>query len=1145
MGNNISSNKSDAASFKKSRYVQGQRTRSSSSLSVPSIRSSSPPINTIALLDQPEEQQQEQEQENVNFSAAHTTIHAQQGRQKRPLKHNTMIDSPAMLPAISEKQRGKLPADMNGIEAMHHLDKLPLSASSSPHHKRMKSQQQPQQPHTPQNRRSSKMRERYSSTISASGFSSTIGDPLHFSMVGDSTITDITNVSSFSVNSFLDKVGEDNNYIMSIPDTDFSSSSTTSSSRSYSTELASTTQDVLDLLVAHPHATYDILTRIFGSERMRSNPELQREAFQAAETWSLRPTDVSAKIIVACCKLCGWGTSKNSKKGFQEIQALAKKGVWEAFYYLGQCYHYGVEQASEGYNLSGRPLSAHVIQPVDRDQAVAWYQKVVDTRDAAASERVDYYVAEAQFRIAAINFASGKINLDNVDANVDYLKQSVAAGNRKSEFSLGLLLETGAIQDATFCAKDYYLKSANKGYAPAQIQLANILLRNNSPEGISWLSKAARLGDPRAFYHLGESYEFGKCVKSDPIIAAHNYQTAADKYSHRMSEFRLGMHYLHGGLGLEKDVSKAFIYLERAAKGGYPDAQYLLGMMYRDNKVPLRGSVRQTSAELTKNKKEAFRWIRKAANQRMHTAITQIASCYEDGVGTPVNYASATEYYEIATHIPGKYLPSAQQTYARFLHKNGKYEKALQMYLYASGLERSPLNTHPPNAVIARTAKRMVALLYLDEKDTTTPYKPKKAFDLLTELASAPDGDADAHYWIAVCHEEGVPGVVESNLAKAFEHYVTAANLGSSDSQFQVGHMLCKGIGVTEDRLEAFKWFQKAAEKNNAKALYYIGIYYYNGSGSIQKDHQQARIYFKRSAELGHIESMVSFAQICQEKLKEQGALLSASEIESLQAESFKWYTKAAKQDHTTALRELGRLYGAKGDDKTSSECYLKASNLNDALSTLFLGGYYENGQGVVQNKQTALKYYTKAIELGQPTALFAIAELYEKLQEYEKAYTYYKRVSFDSRISKNYRSSKVSRLKMALYSLNYDPNTLLSEKSSNTKSNIHISSSLLLPKSEAFQMLYSLAQEERFTDAYNWIAECYQDGNGIDQNNTSSIHWRIKASQEANDIQATLKLASMYEHGTGGVEKNLIYSHQLYQLCGEKNNVLSQHKLG
>lgn len=92
---------------------------------------------------------------------------------------------------------------------------------------------------------------------------------------------------------------------------------------------------------------------------------------------------------------------------------------------------------------------------------------------------------------------------------------------------------------------------------------------------------------------------------------------------------------------------------------------------------------------------------------------------------------------------------------------------------------------------------------------------------------------------------------------------------------------------------------------------------------------------------------------------------------------------------------------------------------------------------------------------------------------------------------------------------------------------------------------IYICIDIDGFSLSLSLIAECYQDGNGIEQNNTSSIHWRIKASQEANDIQATLKLASMYEHGTGGVEKNLVYSHQLYQLCGEKNNVLSQHKLG
>ncbi|CEP14714.1 hypothetical protein [Parasitella parasitica] len=1139
MGNNISSSsKCDAASFKKSRHVQRQTRSSSPSLSVAFLHTSSP--SNTATVDQ-------EQQENINIGTDTNQIHAQTKLGKRPLMSNIepSLATNALLPVISEKQRDNIftaAATTASSEASRsttastpqHLDKL------SPH-KRLKSQR---------NSRQSKMRERYSSTISASGFSSSIGDPMHFSMImGESSITDITNASTFSVNSFLDKVSDGNNYIMAIPDTDFVEAN--NKTGNWSTELASSTPDILDLLARYPEATYDILTSIFGSARMRSNAELQREAFQAAETWSLRPTDVSAKIIVACCKLCGWGTNKNSAKGFNEIQALATRGVWEAFYYLGQCFHYGVEQASDGYNLSGRPLSAHVVQPVDRDQAISWYRKVVETSSHIASERVRFYVAEAQFRIAAINFASGNINLDNVDENINYLKQSVAAGNRKSEFSLGLLLQTGVIQDSTLSAKDYYTKSANKSYAPSQIQLATILLKDNSPvEGISWLNKAARLGDPRALYHLGECYEFGKGVKPDLATAVHNYQTAADRYSHHMSEFRLGMHYLYGGLGLDKDILKAFIYLERAAKGGYPEAQYLLGMMYRDGKAPLSStrSMRQTSAEVSRNKKEAFRWIRKAANQRLHSAITQIASCYEDGVGTPVNRSSATEYYEIATSIPGKYLPSAQLTYARFLHKNGNYEKALKMYLYASGLKHSALNTHAPNATIARTAKRMVALLYLDERDTTTPYKPKEAFKLLTELiASVPEADADAHYWIAVCYEEGIPGVVEIDLAKAFEHYVAGANLGSIDSQFQVGHMLCKGIGVKEDRLAAFSWFQKAAEKSNAKALYYIGIYYYNGSGSIEKDHQQARIYFKQSAELGHVEAMVSFAQICQEKLKQDATSLSSTEIDALQADSTRWYTKAAKQNHTTALRELGRLYAAKGDDKSSADCYFKASNLNDALSTLFLGGYYENGQGVTQNKQTALAYYSKAIELGQPTALFAIAELYEKLEEYEKAYSYYQRVSVDSRISKSYRSSKVSRLKMALYSLNYDPNTpLFSEKpSTNANTKIFISSGLLLPKPEAFRTLLNLAQEESLTDAYNWIAECYQDGNGVAQNSTLSVQWRVRASQEANDIHATAKLASMYEHGTDGVEKNLIYSHQLYQMCAEKNNVLSQHKLG
>jgi TPR repeat protein len=421
-------------------------------------------------------------------------------------------------------------------------------------------------------------------------------------------------------------------------------------------------------------------------------------------------------------------------------------------------------------------------------------------------------------------------------------------------------------------------------------------------------------------------------------------------------------------MGLERDDALAFAYLSKAASQNHAESQYFLGIMYRDGKVPPSVNGRPfSSTEVAQHKKEALRLFRQSASQSIHAAFTETATCYEKGVGTTVNHATASQYYEKAISISGNCLPSAQLTYATFLHKTGKYQKALQLYFLAAGLQPSPLNTHSGSDSIVRTSKLMIALFYLDEKDTTTPYKPKEAFDMLislTQEATAQSGEV--HYWIAVCYEEGVSGVVKSNLSKSFDHYLTSAKLGYSNSQFQVGHMLCKGLGVKEDRLAAFDWLQAAAKQKHANALYYVGIYYYNGSGSIARNLDYARDYFKQSAELGNVESMVSYAQICYEKVNENA--LPASEIEKLQQESIRWYKKAAHLNHPTSLRELGRIYGANKDYKISAEYFEKAAKLNDALSTVILGGYYENGHGVAMNKQTALAYYEKAIELGQPT---------------------------------------------------------------------------------------------------------------------------------------------------------------------------------
>lgn len=318
------------------------------------------------------------------------------------------------LDAISDKRKGKLPAD-----SLNHLDTLsPMNNSAvmgrAGHHKRIKSQNN--------HRNSTGQRERYNSIFTASNISN--HDGFQFSAVADSVITDMSRIS---FNSFMDnKSGEDNDYVMYVPDFEYPSRSETSSP---STDNVSTTQEILDLLTENPGYTYDILTDIFSSPRIRNNPDLQREAFNAAEVWSSRPDDVSAKICVARCKLCGWGTIKNPRQGFRELELLAAKKNWEAYYYLAQCCSNGVEQAPEGFSTTGTKSNL-IIQPVDQVLARSWYKKVINTPCDIQSDRISYIIAQAKLLIAISRFDTDQLTRENLDESIGYVKDSATAGNR-------------------------------------------------------------------------------------------------------------------------------------------------------------------------------------------------------------------------------------------------------------------------------------------------------------------------------------------------------------------------------------------------------------------------------------------------------------------------------------------------------------------------------------------------------------------------------------------------------------------------------------------------------------------------------------------------------------------------------------------
>jgi len=78
------------------------------------------------------------------------------------------------------------------------------------------------------------------------------------------------------------------------------------------------------------------------------------------------------------------------------------------------------------------------------------------------------------------------------------------------------------------------------------------------------------------------------------------------------------------------------------------------------------------------------------------------------------------------------------------------------------------------------------------------------------------------------------------------------AEKGDIDAQFNLGVMYYQGRGVTQDYVEAARWFRKAAEQENAGAQFNLGVMYAKGQGLLVQDHVEAARWYRRAADQGH-----------------------------------------------------------------------------------------------------------------------------------------------------------------------------------------------------------------------------------------------------------------------------------------------------
>jgi TPR repeat protein len=157
---------------------------------------------------------------------------------------------------------------------------------------------------------------------------------------------------------------------------------------------------------------------------------------------------------------------------------------------------------------------------------------------------------------------------DPTQSDFRKLLSQAESGDREAQYRVGQLYafpEDTSVSKNAAASRDWMLKSAEQGYAPAQREVGEMYLGADGDRGKAeiWLRRAAEQGDTLGQLWLGTSYKNGK----------------------------------FGG----KDYREAFKWLLKASEHGNPEAEASLGQMYEEGEF------------VSENYVLAAKWYRKAA----------------------------------------------------------------------------------------------------------------------------------------------------------------------------------------------------------------------------------------------------------------------------------------------------------------------------------------------------------------------------------------------------------------------------------------------------------------------------------------------------------------------------------------------------
>lgn len=196
----------------------------------------------------------------------------------------------------------------------------------------------------------------------------------------------------------------------------------------------------------------------------------------------------------------------------------------------------------------------------------------------------------------------------------------------------------------------------------------------------------------------------------------------------------------------------------------------------------------------------------------------------------------------------------------------------------------------------------------------------------------------------------------------ALDLAVSRANAqGDAAAMVLAGELLSQGYGVRQDPTAARKWYEAAAAKGNADALFTLGAVLMASPTVTTKD--QAVEFFRQAAENGSARAAYNLGLVYL-----QGEV--APKEPAIAAE---WFKRGAERDQPDALYALATLYrdgnGVPRDPIESARLLQRASEIGNDVATTELAIAVFNGVGVPKDEERAAALFRKAALQGNAIA--------------------------------------------------------------------------------------------------------------------------------------------------------------------------------